>query len=61
MHLFDTCKKTILTISETFAGFGIVGEMLLKYCKSLLYKELNLNLMLLVVACSLSLRVSVVF
>ena len=41
MHLFDTCKRTNFTISVTFAGFGIVGEMLLKYCKSLLYKELS--------------------
>lgn len=38
---FDACKRSNFTISVTFAGFGIVGEMLLKYCKSLLYKELS--------------------
>ena len=38
---FDTLERINLQHFVTLEGFGIAGETRLKYCKSLLFRELN--------------------
>jgi len=38
---FEACESNHLMVSVTFEGFGIAGATRSKYCKSLLFRELN--------------------
>ena len=49
---FDTLERINLQHFETLEGFGIVGATRSKYCKSLLFRELNCLLILRAVSVS---------
>ena len=49
---FDTLERINLQHFVTLEGFGIAGETRLKYCKSLLFRELNCLLILRAVSVS---------